>query len=84
MPCVFFGVFGLLLGSFLNVCILRLPLGESVVWPRSHCRQCNQPIASWDNIPVLSWILLGQHAGRAAAAYPGVTQSSNQQLAFSL
>ena len=57
--CIFFAVFGLLLGSFLNVCILRLPLDESVVWPRSHCRQCNQPIASWDNIPVLSWILLG-------------------------
>ena len=59
MPCIFFGLFGLLLGSFLNVCIIRLPVGESVVWPRSHCRQCDQPIASWDNIPVLSWLLLG-------------------------
>ncbi len=57
--CIFFGLFGLLLGSFLNVCILRLPAGESVVWPRSHCRQCNQPIANRDNIPVLSWLLLG-------------------------
>ena len=54
IPCIFFGLFGLLLGSFLNVCILRLPVGESVVWPRSHCRQCNQPIANRDNIPVLS------------------------------
>ncbi len=47
------------MGSFLNVCILRLPAGESVVWPRSHCRQCNQPIAGRDNIPVLSYLLLG-------------------------
>jgi len=57
--CIFFGICGLLVGSFLNVCILRLPLGESVVWPRSHCRQCDQPIANRDNIPVLSWLLLG-------------------------
>ena len=59
IPCIFFGLWGLLLGSFLNVCILRLPAGESVVWPRSHCRQCNQPIANRDNIPVLSYLLLG-------------------------
>jgi leader peptidase (prepilin peptidase)/N-methyltransferase len=59
IPCIFFGVFGLLLGSFLNVCILRLPAGESVVWPGSHCRQCDQPIAARDNIPVLSYLLLG-------------------------
>jgi leader peptidase (prepilin peptidase)/N-methyltransferase len=59
IPCIFFGVFGLLLGSFLNVCILRLPGGESVVWPGSHCRQCDQPIAARDNIPVLSYLLLG-------------------------
>jgi leader peptidase (prepilin peptidase)/N-methyltransferase len=59
LPCLFFGLCGLLLGSFLNVCIVRLPVGESVVWPRSHCRQCDQPIANWDNVPVLSWLLLG-------------------------
>lgn len=59
IPCIFFGLCGLLLGSFLNVCILRLPAGESVVWPRSHCRQCNQPIANRDNIPVLSYLMLG-------------------------
>jgi leader peptidase (prepilin peptidase)/N-methyltransferase len=57
-PCILFGVFGLLLGSFLNVCILRLPAGESVVRPRSHCRHCGKPIAGWDNIPVLSWLRL--------------------------
>jgi leader peptidase (prepilin peptidase) / N-methyltransferase len=59
IACVFFAICGLLLGSFLNVCIVRLPAGESVVRPRSHCRQCNQPIANRDNIPVLSWLLLG-------------------------
>jgi leader peptidase (prepilin peptidase) / N-methyltransferase len=58
MPCIFFGLFGLLLGSFLNVCILRLPAGESVVTPRSRCPQCEHPIAGWDNVPVLSWLLL--------------------------
>jgi leader peptidase (prepilin peptidase) / N-methyltransferase len=72
--CIFFGLSGLLLGSFLNVCIVRLPVGESVVWPRSHCRQCDHPIASWDNIPVLSWLLLGAACracgGRISWRYP--------------
>jgi leader peptidase (prepilin peptidase) / N-methyltransferase len=57
--CLFFGLCGLLLGSFLNVCIVRLPAGESVVSPRSHCRQCKQPIANRDNIPLLSYLLMG-------------------------
>ena len=74
LPCLFFGLFGLLLGSFLNVCIVRLPAGESVVWPRSHCRQCDQPIANWDNVPVLSWLLLGgacrKCGGRISWRYP--------------
>lgn len=56
--CILFGICGLLLGSFLNVCIVRLPAHESVVQPRSHCRLCNQPIANRDNIPLLSWLLL--------------------------
>ena len=59
MLCIFFAVSGLLLGSFLNVCILRLPAGESIVAPRSYCRHCRQPIANRDNIPVISWLLLG-------------------------
>jgi leader peptidase (prepilin peptidase) / N-methyltransferase len=50
---------GLAFGSFLNVCIYRLPLNLSVVTPRSACPGCKQPIASYDNIPVLSWIILG-------------------------
>ncbi len=49
---------GLSFGSFLNVCIYRLPLGLSVVTPRSACPRCKRPIAFYDNLPVLSWLLL--------------------------
>jgi leader peptidase (prepilin peptidase)/N-methyltransferase len=52
-------VLGLAFGSFLNVCIYRLPLGLSVVTPRSACPQCKHPIALYDNVPVLSWLILG-------------------------
>jgi leader peptidase (prepilin peptidase) / N-methyltransferase len=51
-------VLGLAFGSFLNVCIYRMPRGLSVVTPRSACPGCKQPIASYDNIPVLSWLIL--------------------------
>ncbi len=51
-------VMGLAFGSFLNVCIYRLPLGLSVVTPRSACPKCKQPIAFYDNMPVLSWLIL--------------------------
>ncbi len=49
---------GLILGSFLNVCICRLPLGDSVVRPRSRCPKCKSLIAWYDNIPVFSWFFL--------------------------
>lgn len=52
-------LFGLVFGSFLNVCIYRLPRGMSVVAPRSACPGCLSPIAAYDNIPVISWFLLG-------------------------
>jgi leader peptidase (prepilin peptidase)/N-methyltransferase len=52
-------VFGAALGSFLNVVIYRLPLGRSIVRPGSHCPQCQTPIAWYDNIPILSYVLLG-------------------------
>lgn len=54
-----FFLFGLIFGSFLNVCIYRMPRELSVVTPRSACPACGKPIAAYDNIPVLSWILLG-------------------------
>src|SRR3954469_21682295 len=52
-------VFGLIFGSFLNVCIHRIPRGESVVFPSSACPTCHKQIKSYDNIPVLSWMFLG-------------------------
>ncbi len=51
-------LFGLPIGSFLNVVIWRIPLEESVVQPASHCPGCDQPIKPYDNIPVVSWLLL--------------------------
>ncbi len=51
-------VFGMLVGSFLNVCISRMPEDRSVIWPPSHCPSCGSSIRPYDNIPVLSWLLL--------------------------
>ncbi len=51
-------IMGLAFGSFLNVCIYRMPLGLSVVTPRSACPGCKHPIAFYDNMPVLSWLIL--------------------------
>ena len=52
------GAFGLLLGSFLNVVAYRLPRGESLAVPASRCPGCDTPIKPYDNVPVLSWLLL--------------------------
>jgi leader peptidase (prepilin peptidase)/N-methyltransferase len=52
------GVLGLAVGSFLNVCISRLPRGESLIRPRSRCPRCGEPIAWFDNVPVVSWLAL--------------------------
>ncbi len=51
-------IFGAVVGSFLNVCIVRIPEGESVVHPPSHCPNCKSPIAFYDNIPLFSYLLL--------------------------
>lgn len=51
------GLFGAMIGSFLNVCIYRIPAEQSIVTPGSHCA-CGKPIAWYDNIPVLSWFIL--------------------------
>ena len=68
--------FGLIVGSFANVVIYRLPLGESVVFPSSRCPKCRAAIRPWQNLPVISWILL---RGRCAscrepisARYPAI------------
>lgn len=53
------GVFGAIIGSFLNVVIHRVPLEQSIVFPNSRCPSCGAVIAFYDNIPVISWMLLG-------------------------
>ena len=53
------GLLGLIIGSFLNVCIGRLPAGESVAYPGSRCPNCRKPISWYDNLPVLSYLILG-------------------------
>jgi leader peptidase (prepilin peptidase)/N-methyltransferase len=69
-------LFGLTIGSFLNVCIARLPAGESVVRPGSRCPSCRLPISWYDNVPVLSYFLLGGRCRSCrspiSARYPSV------------
>jgi len=55
---IMFLVFGAMVGSFLNVCIVRLPLDKSVVFPASHCVHCKKSIAWYDNVPIISWLVL--------------------------
>ena len=73
---LFSGLFGAQVGSFLNVCIYRLPRHESVAWPGSHCPTCSHAIAWYDNIPIISYaVLLGhcRHCGvRIPVRYPGI------------
>ena len=54
----FFFLFGIVFGSFLNVCITRIPEGLSIVSPRSRCPRCETPIKSYDNVPVFGWLWL--------------------------
>jgi leader peptidase (prepilin peptidase) / N-methyltransferase len=58
MPELFVLLLGLIVGSFLNVCILRLPREESVCSPPSHCNSCGTRLKAWDLVPVLSYVLL--------------------------
>src|SRR5207244_12084750 len=51
-------VLGTIVGSFLNVCIYRIPLEKSILWPGSRCGSCLQPVRWYDNIPLLSYLLL--------------------------
>jgi leader peptidase (prepilin peptidase)/N-methyltransferase len=55
---VFAALMGLAFGSFLNVCLTRWPAGESIVKPRSHCRNCGRTLKWWENVPLLSWLAL--------------------------
>lgn len=76
MMNLFWGVFGLIIGSFLNVVIFRVPQGESIVKPRSHCPQCKHVLKAWELIPVLSFLVLRGRCHSCGAKiswrYPGV------------
>jgi leader peptidase (prepilin peptidase)/N-methyltransferase len=73
---VFIALFGLVLGSFLNVCIHRLPRQESIVFPGSHCPRCHHRIRWYDNIPLLSYLILRGRCrdcrARISPLYPAV------------
>ncbi len=69
---IFVFIFGLLIGSFLNVCIIRIPQRKSIVMPASACPKCGTPIRPYDNIPVLSWMLLGGKCRACKAKISGM------------
>jgi len=73
---IFAALFGLIIGSFLNVCIVRIPGRKSIVMPASACPKCGAAIRPWDNIPVVSWVLLGGKCRacktKISAMYPAV------------
>jgi leader peptidase (prepilin peptidase)/N-methyltransferase len=68
---VFAGLLGLAFGSFLNVCLSRWPEGESVVRPRSHCRNCGRVLPWWENVPLASWIALRGRCSGCATKISG-------------
>ena len=70
MHALIAGLFGLLIGSFLNVCIFRLPRDLSVILPRSFCPFCEETIAVYDNIPLLSYFFLKGRCRKCAAKIP--------------
>lgn len=69
VEAMFAAMFGLLFGSFLNVCIYRWTRDQSVVWPGSHCGTCGHPIHWYDNVPVASYIALGARCRHCRSAF---------------
>ncbi len=78
---------GLMIGSFLNVVAYRLPRGESIVFPASHCTDCGTPIRPYDNLPVLGWLLLRGRCrscqARISRRYP-IVEASSAALALAV
>lgn len=70
LAAIFIGVLGAIIGSFLNVVIYRLPREQSIVFPNSRCPQCSTAINAYDNIPVLSYLLLRGRCRKCAAVIP--------------
>ncbi|MFA5564005.1 MAG: prepilin peptidase, partial [Candidatus Caldatribacteriota bacterium] len=61
---------GLVIGSFSNVCIYRIPRNESLVWPGSHCPKCSKQIKFYDNIPLISYIILKEKCRNCGEPIP--------------
>src|SRR5216684_7371604 len=76
VACALMGVLGAMIGSFLNVVIHRLPREQSIVFPNSSCPHCHAPIRAYDNIPILSFLILRGRCracgARISARYPAV------------
>jgi leader peptidase (prepilin peptidase)/N-methyltransferase len=76
LACVLMGIFGAIIGSFLNVVIHRVPREQSIVLPESACPSCRAPIKAYDNIPILSFLILRGRCRKCGAGisprYPGV------------
>jgi leader peptidase (prepilin peptidase) / N-methyltransferase len=76
LACVLMGMFGAIIGSFLNVVIHRVPRGQSIVLPESACPSCRTPIKAYDNIPILSFLILRGRCRKCGAGisprYPAV------------
>jgi len=76
IACAFLGVLGAVIGSFLNVVIHRLPREQSIVFPNSSCPKCHKAIKAYDNIPILSYLILGgrcrQCGVHISSRYPAV------------
>lgn len=74
IPYITIFLFGIIIGSFLNVCIYRIPLGESIVTAPSHCMTCGQKLKWYDMVPVFSWLVLGGKCrnckSKISAQYP--------------
>jgi leader peptidase (prepilin peptidase)/N-methyltransferase len=68
LVAIFVGLLGLVIGSFLNVCIYRLPRSESVTWPASHCTSCGRTLAWYENVPLVSWLVLRGRCRTCGAA----------------
>ncbi|HXB62877.1 MAG TPA: prepilin peptidase [Acidobacteriaceae bacterium] len=88
LPYYIATLFGLAFGSFLNVCIARLPVDASIVHPRSQCPLCRHTISTRDNVPILSWLLLRRRCrhchGPISVQYPLVELATAAWFALSL
>jgi leader peptidase (prepilin peptidase)/N-methyltransferase len=80
------GLLGLAVGSFLNVCIYRLPLEQSLAFPPSHCTSCRRRLSWFENVPVLAWIVLRGRCrtchARISAVYPAVELFTGAMFAW--